>query len=77
MTEASLFVGLMSGTSLDGIDAVLVRIEGATEEDFSWDVEAFATTSYDSARRRMLLDGLEQGTAEVLCRLNVAIGPST
>ena len=74
MTEPALFVGLMSGTSLDGIDAVLVRIEGATEEDFSWNLEAFATTPYDSARRRMLLDGLEQGTAEVLCRLNVAIG---
>jgi anhydro-N-acetylmuramic acid kinase len=74
MTESGLFVGLMSGTSLDGIDAVLVRIEGTTEEDFSWKLEAFTTTAYDSGRRRMLLEGLEQGTAEVLCRLNVTIG---
>lgn len=67
-------MGLMSGTSLDGVDAVLVRIEGATEENFSWNLEAFSTTPYDSASREMLLDALERGTPELLCQLNVVIG---
>ncbi|SVA49843.1 uncharacterized protein METZ01_LOCUS102697, partial [marine metagenome] len=44
----------MSGTSLDGIDAVLVEICGTTEDDFSWKQVAFTSRPYDKEYRSQL-----------------------
>ena len=74
MTTGDLFVGLMSGTSIDGIDAVLVRIEGDSSDAFEWSLLAFATTAYDEGRRKTILGALEEGTPEVLCRLDASLG---
>ena len=74
MTSGDLFVGLMSGTSIDGIDAVLVRIDGDSSEDFAWSVLAFRTTPYDPERKTMILHALEEGAPEALCRLDAALG---
>ena len=74
MTTGDLFVGLMSGTSIDGIDAVLVRIEGDSREAFAWSTIAFKTTAYDEGRRNMILDATEEGAPDTLCRLNSALG---
>ena len=70
MTSGDLFVGLMSGTSIDGIDAVLVRIDGDSREAFEWSLLAFSTTAYDEGRRKLILDALEEGTPNALCRLD-------
>lgn len=74
MSRGELIVGLMSGTSLDGIDAALVRIEGTTTSDFAWELVAFRTDAYDDARRGSLRDALERGGPESLCRLHAALG---
>ena len=71
MSSGELVVGLMSGTSLDGIDAVLARFKGSSPEDFEWTVLAFETAPYGPERRELLLQGMEQGTPAGLCRLNV------
>ena len=74
MTPGDLFVGLMSGTSIDGIDAALVRIDGDSRGAFQWSLLAFTTSSYDEGRREMILDALEDGTPETLCRLDASLG---
>ena len=74
MNSGDLFVGLMSGTSIDGIDAVLVRIEGDTREALAWSALAFRTTAYDERRRKMILDALEEGAPDTLCRLDASLG---
>ena len=74
MTGGDLFVGLMSGTSIDGIDAVLVRIDGDSSTTLSWSLLAFSTTAYDEDRRKTILEALEEGTPETLCRLHASLG---
>ncbi|MFL2545465.1 MAG: anhydro-N-acetylmuramic acid kinase, partial [Longimicrobiales bacterium] len=73
MSSTNLYVGLMSGTSLDGIDAVLVEINGALEDDFSWNQIAFISNAYDKEYRDRLYRGIELGTPELLCQLNVSL----
>ena len=71
----ALCVGLMAGTSLDGIDAALVRIDGHAR-DARLDLLAFATTPYPDAVRAELL-ALYDDQTDALARLssvNVAIG---
>ncbi len=74
MTGGDLFVGLMSGTSIDGIDAVLVRIDGDSSTTLAWSLLAFSTTAYDEDRRKTILEALEEGTPDTLCRLHVSLG---
>lgn len=63
-------VGLMSGTSLDGIDAVLVEIGGGDE----WRVEAFETFPYEPDRRAAIHDAILRGAPATLARLHADLG---
>ena len=74
MSSGDLFVGLMSGTSIDGIDAVLVRIDGDSSATLDWSLLAFSTTAYDEDRRTTILQALEEGTPDTLCRLHASLG---
>ncbi len=70
MERPSLMVGLMSGTSLDGMDAALVRLEGPTKATLL----AFATRPYDAEERAELRAALEgRAAAPALARLHVRI----
>jgi anhydro-N-acetylmuramic acid kinase len=70
MTERpSLAVGLMSGTSLDGIDAALVLLEGPTHARL---VE-FVTRPYAEAERAEIQRGLAGGDSAFLARLHVRL----
>lgn len=72
--RAHLVIGLMSGTSMDGIDAALVRIE---EADDALQVEtlAFRTTAYPPDVQAELMRTVrgETNVAEI-CHLNFLIG---
>lgn len=65
-------VGLMSGTSADGIDAALVEVEGAGEAT-RVRLLAFATRPYDAALRARVL-ALGEATAEELLRVHYRLG---
>ena len=66
-------IGLMSGTSLDGVDAALVRFDGGAD-DVSWTLERFLSVGYTADQRGRIQSAIESGTAESLCRLNALLG---
>jgi len=57
-------VGLMSGTSLDGVDAALVEIEGYGE-DTGVNIIDFVTTPYKEEIRRYIRDNSNTATSSV------------
>lgn len=65
-----LAIGLMSGTSLDGMDAALVRLQGPGRVDLL----AFHTRSYSSAERAEIVAGIETGGARTLAHLHARVG---
>ncbi|MEN8375058.1 MAG: anhydro-N-acetylmuramic acid kinase [Gemmatimonadota bacterium] len=67
-------VGLMSGTSLDGIDAALVRFEGSGPGAPGWRLEGFRSTSYTDAQRAGILRAIESGGAPEMARLHADLG---
>jgi anhydro-N-acetylmuramic acid kinase len=69
-----LIVGLMSGTSLDGVDAALVSIEGRSTAELSWEVVGFRTVPYPDERREAIHAAIVAGTAESLCGLHADLG---
>jgi anhydro-N-acetylmuramic acid kinase len=68
-----LIIGLMSGTSLDGIDAALVEFEGAVDAP-DWRMLAFVEIPYDPHQRSAIHDAIVAGGAPSLCRLHADLG---
>ncbi|MBI5464209.1 MAG: anhydro-N-acetylmuramic acid kinase [Ignavibacteriales bacterium] len=73
--KSLLVVGLNSGTSADGIDAVLVRISGANKTMRIRQL-AFVRTSYPQGLSRFVIANSLPGssTVDTICRLNALIG---
>jgi len=70
MTERpTLAIGLMSGTSLDGMDAALVRFEGPTHASLL----DFVTRPYSDAERALVRSAFDGATAPALARLHVTV----
>ena len=70
MTERpTLAIGLMSGTSLDGMDAALVRFQGPTHATLL----DFVTRSYTDDERGQLRQAMNGATAATLARLHVQL----
>ncbi len=68
-----LYLGLMSGTSLDGIDAALVSIDESSEP-LGATLRPFLTYPYESSQREAIKAAINSGTAEELARLNRDLG---
>ncbi len=70
-----LVIGLMSGTSADGVDAALVHIEDGPRAR-RLRVHAFCTLPFPAGMREAILAASDPrtGTVDLLCRLNVALG---
>ncbi|HEX6559315.1 MAG TPA: anhydro-N-acetylmuramic acid kinase [Longimicrobiales bacterium] len=64
-------IGLMSGTSLDGIDAAVVEFKGKAPD---WKVLAFVTAPLSTAQRDQIHAAIVHGSALSLCRLNADLG---
>lgn len=66
-------IGLMSGTSADGVDAALVDIQGHGH-DLTVRLLAFVDTPYPRPLQRRLLAACTEGTVADICRLNALLG---
>lgn len=73
LADAPVLVGLMSGTSLDGIAAAAVRFHRTGDGDRA-ELLAFGSHAYSSEQRARLAAGMVQGSARDFCRLNVDLG---
>jgi anhydro-N-acetylmuramic acid kinase len=70
-----IVLGLMSGTSADGVDAAVVRIEGVPPS-LAWEVLGYAHRAFAPELRAEIFACFHSGTSSVdrLCRLNFALG---
>ena len=70
-----LAIGLMSGTSLDGVDCALVDIDGV-DESTSVRLVAFATYEMPAPIGERIMEACRAGggTTRLLCSLNVELG---
>ncbi len=69
-----LIIGLMSGTSVDGIDAALVEIEGEPGS-LRWNLRAFHCIAWEPKLRRAILDACRPDTPiQQMLALHVRIG---
>lgn len=65
----ALAVGVMSGTSLDGVSTALVRLK-----DNAVELVAFRQESYSAAERGSIIDTMARGTPKDIAFLHVALG---
>jgi len=68
---ALLAVGVMSGTSLDGVSTALVRL---TDDPLEARLVAFRQDAYAAAERGQLIDAIARGGSRDLALLHVALG---
>lgn len=71
--NSRLVIGLMSGTSLDGIDAALVKITEGTP--LQVELVEYLSTPYSQEQRKQILICCDEktGTVDHICRLNFAL----
>jgi len=72
--SSGVVVGLMSGTSLDGISAAVARFTDATDGRIDVDLLAYHSRAYTPAERTRLTAALGGGTPAEYCRVNFDLG---
>lgn len=65
---------MMTGTSLDGIDAALVEVTGTTLDDLEWRLISTCTMHYSPERREAIHSAIVSGDAATLCSLDADLG---
>ena len=65
---------MMSGTSLDGVDAALLEVDGTTPATFSWQLLGFHSESYRPEERNSIRRAIESGGPAELTRLHAVLG---
>src|SRR5213594_3260651 len=68
---AALAVGVMSGTSLDGVSTALVRL---TEQPLDAQLVAFRQDAYAAPERGQIIEAIARGGSKDLALLHVALG---
>src|SRR5216117_1528208 len=68
---AALAVGVMSGTSLDGVSTALVRL---TEQPLDAQLVAFRQDPYTTPERGQIIEAIARGGSQDLALLHVALG---
>jgi anhydro-N-acetylmuramic acid kinase len=78
VTPPDVYVGLMSGTSTDGVSAAAVRFheraDGAARAPIEAELLGFVQRAYDASQRARLLAAMDRGTARDYCCLAADLG---
>ena len=74
MPRGGVYLGLMSGTSLDGISAAVVRFTPAGDARFDTQLLGFHVHEYDAGQRERLQHAMQDGSARDYCRLAADFG---
>jgi anhydro-N-acetylmuramic acid kinase len=69
-----LLVGLMSGTSADGISAALARFAPAPGGRTTVELASYLASPYSTEQRERILHAVESGSPAEYCRLNFDLG---
>ena len=72
--SAHVYVGLMSGTSLDGISAAVARFTKTDTELLDVELLGFHVHEYTAEQRERFLAAMQSGSAREYCRLAVDFG---
>lgn len=72
--RGGVYVGLMSGTSLDGISAAVARFAPAQGARYDVELLGFHVHAYAAAQRERLLAAMRDGSARDYCRLAADFG---
>lgn len=72
--SSAVVVGLMSGTSLDGISAAVARFRDADDGRIDVELLAYVSRPYTNTERTRLSAALGGGTPAEYCRLNFDLG---
>lgn len=69
-----LAIGLMSGTSVDGVDAALVELDSENPREFK--LLEFSSHPYSAEQRKKILDLCDEQTATLpdICQMNFRLG---
>ena len=70
--EKLIVAGLISGTSMDGVDVAITELSGSGI-DTKWEVKYSNSYPFDSSLREQIQNSIEGG-AEAVCRLNFDLG---
>ena len=71
---SAVVVGLMSGTSLDGISAAVARFTDQSDGHIDVELLAYVSREYSGSERNRLAAALGGGTPAEYCRLNFDLG---
>ena len=74
MRGGGVYVGLMSGTSLDGISAAVARFTPAAGARYDVELLGFHVHEYAPAQRERMLAAMRDGSARDYCRLAADFG---
>ena len=72
--EGRILVGLMSGTSLDGISAAVARFRDLPNGRVHCDLLGFTHRAYHPEERARLEQAMQQGSAREYCRVQADVG---
>ncbi|QJR35851.1 anhydro-N-acetylmuramic acid kinase [Gemmatimonas groenlandica] len=72
--QGRIFVGLMSGTSLDGISAAVARFRDLPNGRVHSDLLGFTHRAYRPEERARLEQAMQQGSAREYCRVHADVG---
>ena len=72
--QPRIVVGLMSGTSLDGISAAVVRFDRGDDGRITYELLGMSVREYDATQRDRLARALVGATPREYCRLSFDLG---